>query len=31
MAKIQDPMDEIADPGLRDRVAREVKDLKETT
>lgn len=30
MAKIEDLIDEIADPALRDRIAREVKDLKET-
>lgn len=30
MAKIEDLVDEIADPALRDRIAREVKDLKET-
>ena len=30
MAKIEDLVDEIADPGLRERIALEVKDLKET-
>lgn len=29
MAKIEDLIDEIADPGLRERIALEVKDLKE--
>ena len=30
MAKIEDLIDEIADPELRERIANEVKDLKET-
>src|SRR5665811_782170 len=30
MAKIEDLIDEIADPVLRERIANEVKDLKET-
>ena len=30
MAKIEDLVDEIADPGLRERISLEVKDLKET-
>lgn len=30
MAKIEDLIDEIADPGLRERIASEVKELKRT-
>lgn len=30
MAKVEDLIDEIADPVLRERIAHEVKDLKET-
>lgn len=30
MAKIEDLINEVADPGLRDRLAREVKELKDT-
>ena len=30
MAKIEDLVDEIADPGLRERIADEVRELKRT-
>ena len=30
MAKIEDLIDEIADPGLRERIAGEVRELKRT-